>query len=1066
MRSESPGCVHRQWNALAKERYLIEPGGTTNVRGQAELEARQSRHVQAIREVVQRQSPGKAAILSTADVLAVGLVERTSRELLRSASMAEQLHRTTMLNHARLAMITRLREVKMSCREVSKQLQQAHTMVDKQQGVNAALRHQLRAQDHQLNTTKRAEDKSAMHKIHHNEMWRHQKVIKNFEHAKLWRLRGHTSTLEGRVVRDRKARERHVGQGTQELARLKTLVTASRTQLAALGDQISAERASIAQICSPTHEEAAESKFGIFASADGLTPGLHCLNVDVQKIHAMDAEARGFALMHLSDRFDQLRALSKYMRTVVATAACVYDTLDLSDTLDAINHAATELLEAAKARVLLLDAQETYLWCPQPDASGDEDRETHIRFPCGPGITMAALHARQLMTVAQPASHPEYDEALDAMLGTAPHALVVCPIMHPTISEQPVGVLQCFNKRTRDGEFTDADLLTAKLLCLYAAAAAINAAQFDRDCRCRVLSRRAADLARDISMERDVYELPGMISARAKELLGCHRARVYFLHPPLPTSPPSSEVNLQPLPDLCGGRQQTRSRTQRPPRNKVTYALDEQPSKPCGLEASVAISGQPAAVSHGDAACGFEESFDAEHDFHAAHVACVPLTGDTGETVGVLTVMRGWLCSSPPQQQVIWSEAQYAPFSSSEVSAMQRFGSVCAVAVQGAVLHERMAALPPWNSHITASLSMDQALGLCHRQLCQICPAEAMQIVFPLPGQAAWAWSPVEGVTRMRVTGLVAHVVSTGIPLRAGPISSKRTRSHTAPKEEETDPAPVSRPASRCARTQKPAGRGTPKAGTAGGGHAPTEASLHIGAHTARHAAQLYCADCDSIGDVTPHHLLIVPVADLNFRNGVVSGPEAKTVAVLKLVNKTGASNGEFSFVDENLVQAMARQAASALQMAKINEEAWAQRRATDKIIAAGLQIHSFADSSLDDQSFLDWICSTTQDLVCCDTVTVQWADKDGRLPVPRSKSVQSSGSAGQDHSSCREQELFVGIADASGAALGDMHLVGAQRRKGRFGPLHYPASEVSQLQEFGKIIGAFVEAAQSRKHA
>lgn len=116
--------------------------------------------------------------------------------------------------------------------------------------------------------------------------------------------------------------------------------------------------------------------------------------------------------------------------------------------------------------------------------------------------------------------------------------------------ERPVGVLQCFDKRSRDGAFTDADLLTAKLICLYAAAAVINASQFDSDYRCRLLSRRVTELSRDIAAERDLCELPGMITARAKELLGGQRSRILFLQSPLLPGATVSDVDLQPLPHV------------------------------------------------------------------------------------------------------------------------------------------------------------------------------------------------------------------------------------------------------------------------------------------------------------------------------------------------------------------------------------------------------------------------------------------------------------------------------------------------------------------------------------
>lgn len=122
--------------------------------------------------------------------------------------------------------------------------------------------------------------------------------------------------------------------------------------------------------------------------------------------------------------------------------------------------------------------------------------------------------------------------------------------MHPVTPERPVGVLQCFNKRSRDAAFTDADLLTAKLICLYAAAAVTNASQFDSDYRCRLLSCRVAKLTRDIAAERDICELPGMITARAKELLGGQRSRLLFLRSPVFPGATVSDVDLQPVPNV------------------------------------------------------------------------------------------------------------------------------------------------------------------------------------------------------------------------------------------------------------------------------------------------------------------------------------------------------------------------------------------------------------------------------------------------------------------------------------------------------------------------------------
>lgn len=91
--------------------------------------------------------------------------------------------------------------------------------------------------------------------------------------------------------------------------------------------------------------------------------------------------------------------------------------------------------------------------------------------------------------------------------------------------------------------------------------------------------------------------------------------------------------------------------------------LNPQPSQASEVEELVALTASPAAATPRDAPCGYDDAYDRENNFEVAHIACVPLTGDTGETIGVLTVMRGWPLTAPPAQHVIYSDAKYAPFS-------------------------------------------------------------------------------------------------------------------------------------------------------------------------------------------------------------------------------------------------------------------------------------------------------------------------------------------------------------------------------------------------------------------
>ena len=107
----------------------------------------------------------------------------------------------------------------------------------------------------------------------------------------------------------------------------------------------------------------------------------------------------------------------------------------------------------------------------------------------------------------------------------------MCPIFHPENPSQPIGVLQCFNKRSRVGSFSQLDEFTIRLLTWYVAAAAVNADRFNIEYRLDLYARRVMDLTENIANEKELSELPGRIVTRSKELLNAHRARLYFVAP-------------------------------------------------------------------------------------------------------------------------------------------------------------------------------------------------------------------------------------------------------------------------------------------------------------------------------------------------------------------------------------------------------------------------------------------------------------------------------------------------------------------------------------------------------
>lgn len=97
--------------------------------------------------------------------------------------------------------------------------------------------------------------------------------------------------------------------------------------------------------------------------------------------------------------------------------------------------------------------------------------------------------------------------------------------------------------------------------------------------------------------------------------------------------------------------------------SKRSNSIDAQPLLPSALERHVAATGSVVVSAAADTTCGYDPEFDLESNFEAIHVAAAPLVSDIKEVIGVLTVLRGWSQDSRPPEQVIWSDAQYAPFS-------------------------------------------------------------------------------------------------------------------------------------------------------------------------------------------------------------------------------------------------------------------------------------------------------------------------------------------------------------------------------------------------------------------
>ena len=143
------------------------------------------------------------------------------------------------------------------------------------------------------------------------------------------------------------------------------------------------------------------------------------------------------------------------MSIMLDVANALSETLDLSNLIRIIIAKLSEILEAERSSLFLLDHETNELWSKV--AQGPEMAE--IRFPASQGLAGHAVTTGQVLNVENAHQHPLFNPDVDRKTGFQTRSVICAPVINR--EGKIIGVTQTINKKTGLFDKEDEDLLKA-----------------------------------------------------------------------------------------------------------------------------------------------------------------------------------------------------------------------------------------------------------------------------------------------------------------------------------------------------------------------------------------------------------------------------------------------------------------------------------------------------------------------------------------------------------------------------------------------------------------------------
>ncbi|UCD32644.1 MAG: GAF domain-containing protein [Desulfobacterales bacterium] len=143
------------------------------------------------------------------------------------------------------------------------------------------------------------------------------------------------------------------------------------------------------------------------------------------------------------------------MAILLDVATSLSQTLDLDTLIHNIIQKVTEILNAERSSLFLLDHETDELWSKV--AEGTESAE--IRFPCSEGLSGHAVSTGEVLNIADAYQDPRFNPAVDKETGFRTKSVICSPVINR--EGKTIGVIQGINKKEGVFDDEDEDLLQA-----------------------------------------------------------------------------------------------------------------------------------------------------------------------------------------------------------------------------------------------------------------------------------------------------------------------------------------------------------------------------------------------------------------------------------------------------------------------------------------------------------------------------------------------------------------------------------------------------------------------------
>ena len=143
------------------------------------------------------------------------------------------------------------------------------------------------------------------------------------------------------------------------------------------------------------------------------------------------------------------------MAIMLDVATSLSQTLDLDTLIHSIIEKVTEILNAERSSLFLLDHETDELWSKV--AEGTESAE--IRFPCSEGLAGHAVSTSEMLNIEDAYQDPRFNPAVDKETGFKTESVICSPVINR--EGKTIGVIQGINKKEGVFDGEDEDLLQA-----------------------------------------------------------------------------------------------------------------------------------------------------------------------------------------------------------------------------------------------------------------------------------------------------------------------------------------------------------------------------------------------------------------------------------------------------------------------------------------------------------------------------------------------------------------------------------------------------------------------------